>query len=99
MQKNLLRPIASKRVYEETYSIDQSIFNSHFNNSSDKSNNSNKSNKSNKSYKSNKSSDKSEVNINNINNITDSKKFFFLLYFYPIFKFIIVQLIKVIMIY
>ena len=93
MQKNLLRPIASKRVYEETYSIDQSIFNSHFNNSSDKSNNSNK------SYKSNKSSDKSEVNINNINNITDSKKFFFLLYFYPIFKFIIVQLIKDIMIY
>ena len=96
MQKNLLRPIASKRVYEETYSIDQSIFNSHFNNSSDKSNNSNKSNK---SYKSNKSSDKSDLNINNINNITDSKKFFFLLYFYPIFKFIIVQLIKVIMIY
>ena len=96
MQKNLLRPIASKRVYEETYSIDQSIFNSHFNNSSDKSNNSNKSNK---SYKSNKSSDKSDLNINNINNITDSKKFFFLLYFYPIYKFIIVQLIKVIMIY
>ena len=93
MQKNLLRPIASKRVYEETYSIDQSIFNSHFNNSSDKSNNSNKSNK---SYKSNKSSDKSEVNINNI---TDSKKFFFLLYFYPIYKFIIVQLIKDLMIY
>jgi len=96
MQKNLLRPIASKRVYEETYSIDQSIFNSHFNNSSDKSNNSNKSNK---SYKSNKSSDKSDLNINNINNITDSKKFFFLLYFYPIYKFIIVQLIKDLMIY
>ena len=93
MQKNLLRPIASKRVYEETYSIDQSIFNSHFNNSSDKSNNSNKSNK---SYKSNKSSDKSDLNINNI---TDSKKFFFLLYFYPIYKFIIVQLIKDLMIY
>ena len=96
MQENLLRPIASKRVYEETYSIDQSIFNSHFNNSSDKSNNSNKSNK---SYKSNKSSDKSDLNINNINNITDSKKFFFLLYFYPIYKFIIVQLIKDLMIY
>ena len=96
MQKNLLRPIASKRVYEETYSIDQSIFNSHFNNSSDKSNNSNKSNK---SYKSNKSSDKSDLNINNINNITDLKKFFFLLYYCLIFKFIIVQLIKVIMIY
>ena len=93
MQKNLLRPIASKRVYEETYSIDQSIFNSHYYILPEKSNNPNKSNKSNKTKKSN---DKSELNINNI---TDSKKFFFLLYFYPIFKFIIVQLIKDIMIY
>jgi hypothetical protein len=93
MQKNLLRPIASKRVYEETYSIDQSIFNSHYYNSSNKSNNSNKSSK---SSKTNKSNDKSDPNINNI---TDSKKFFFLLYFYPIFKFIIVLLIKDILIY
>ena len=93
MQKNLLRPIASKRVYEETYSIDQSIFNSHYYILPEKSNNPNKSNKSNKTKKSN---DKSELNINNIN---DLKKFFFLLYYCLIFKFIIVQLIKVIMIY
>ena len=93
MQKNLLRPIASKRVYEETYSIDQSIFNSHYYILPEKSNNPNKLNKSNKTKKSN---DKSELNINNI---TDLKKFFFLLYYCLIFKFIIVQLIKVIMIY
>ena len=93
MQKNLLRPIASKRVYEETYSIDQSIFNSHYYILPEKSNNPNKSNKSNKTKKSN---EKSELNINNI---TDLKKFFFLLYYCLIFKFIIVQLIKVIMIY